>query len=217
MQCCTCSKWVHLKCSQLFLSQFKTLGSSHSWSSPPCCVPTRNTVTSSSDSSDLYTSTIQSGPASANAALSSHHRLQSSYPLSAHFASSPLPPSPPSLAPGCPSVPPASILPLTPSGFFNGILEVFEPEPGALNCYTLFLPIPLTLFVYRKQILTHLPLSRFLDSPLCVLIGLTPGLAISLVMTRTLAMASSFSSGRAYPSLNFLPLLSLRLIPTLIM
>ena len=54
MQCCACSKWVHLKCSQLSLSQFRALGSSHSWSCPPC----RNTVTPS----DTYTSTVQSGP-----------------------------------------------------------------------------------------------------------------------------------------------------------
>ena len=35
VQCCACSKWVYLRCSQLFLSQFRALGSSHSWSSPP--------------------------------------------------------------------------------------------------------------------------------------------------------------------------------------
>ena len=34
VQCCTCSKWVHLRCSQLSLSKFKTLDSSYSWSSP---------------------------------------------------------------------------------------------------------------------------------------------------------------------------------------
>ena len=31
MQCCTCSKWVHLRCSQLSLSKFRALVSSHSW------------------------------------------------------------------------------------------------------------------------------------------------------------------------------------------
>ena len=76
---------------------------------PPCCVSTRNTVTLSSDSSGMYTSTVQSSPASANAALSPHPRLQTSYPLSA--VSSPSAPSPPSLAPGYPSMPPASSLP----------------------------------------------------------------------------------------------------------
>ena len=52
---------------------------------------------------------------------------------------------------------------------------------------------------------------------LCVLIVPTPGLAFSLLIPRTLAAASSFSSGRAYPSLNFLPPLFLWLIPTVIM
>ena len=58
MQCCTCSKWVHLRWSQLSLSNFRALGSSHSWN----CFPCRNTVTLSSDSSGTYTSTVQSGP-----------------------------------------------------------------------------------------------------------------------------------------------------------
>ena len=35
VQCCACSKWVHLRCSQLSLSKFRALGSSHSWSCPP--------------------------------------------------------------------------------------------------------------------------------------------------------------------------------------
>ena len=89
VQCCTCSKWVHLRCSQLSLSKFKALDSSHSWSCPSCCVPTRNTVISSSDSSDMYTSTVQSSHLSANAALPPHPRLQTSYPPMAHFVSSP--------------------------------------------------------------------------------------------------------------------------------
>ena len=69
VQCCTCSNWVHLKCSLLSFSRFKTLGSSHSWSCPSCCVPAvfgdstpTGTVTSSSDSSTWYTSTAESGP-----------------------------------------------------------------------------------------------------------------------------------------------------------
>ena len=84
VQCCTCSKWVHLKCSLLSFSRFRTLGRSHSWSCPPCCIyafsqdsiPT-NTVTSSSNSSSLYTSTAQSGTfgPSVNAALPPNPRL----------------------------------------------------------------------------------------------------------------------------------------------
>ena len=56
----------------------------------------------------MYTSTVQSGPASANAALSPHPGLQTSYPPSAHSISSLSAPPPPSLGPGCPSMPPAS-------------------------------------------------------------------------------------------------------------
>ena len=71
VQCCTCSNWVHLKCSLLSFSIFRTLGSSHFWSCPPSCVPAfsgdltpTSNVTSFSDSSSLYTSTAQSGPLS---------------------------------------------------------------------------------------------------------------------------------------------------------
>ena len=58
VQCCTCSKWVHLRCSKFSLSKFKALGSSHSWTCPPC----RNTVTPPfSDFSNTYTSTVEAG------------------------------------------------------------------------------------------------------------------------------------------------------------
>ena len=90
-------------------------------------------------------------------------------------------------------------------------------EPGELSYFTFFCPIPLTLSVSRNPILTHLPLSRFLDSLLYILIAPTPGLAFSLLMPCTLAAASSFSSGWTYLSVNFLPPLFLRSIPTLIM
>ena len=106
-------------------------------------------------------------------------------------------------------------LTLTFSGFFNGMLEVFEP--GALNYFTFFCPILLILSISKNPILTYLPFSGFLDYLLCNLITPFPGLAFSLVIPRTLAAASSLSSGRAYLSLNFLPSLSLHFIPTLIM
>ena len=107
------------------------------------------------------------------------------------------------------------LLPLTLSGFFNGMLEVFESK--ALNYFTFSRPILSTLSASRNPILTLLPVSGFLDSLLCVLIAPTPGLAFSLLMPRTLAAALSFLSGRAYLFLNFLPPLFLRSIPTLIM
>ena len=127
----------------------------------------------------------------------------------------PLRSSPPSLAPGCTSAPPASSPPLTLSGFFNGMLEVFEP--GAVNYFTFFRPILSTLSASRNPILTPLPLSRFLNSLLCVLIAPTPGLAFSLLMPCTPVAALSFSSDRAYSFLNFLPPLFLRSTPTVIM
>ena len=103
MQCCACSKWVHLRCSQLFLSKFRALGSSHSWS----CFPCRNTVTPSSDSSDMYISTVQSGPP--RLMLHSRPTLVSKPPIPiCSFCISFFFPPPPSLAPGRPSTPPGS-------------------------------------------------------------------------------------------------------------
>ena len=214
MQCCTCFKWVHLRSSQLSLSKFRTLDSSLGAAPPPCCVPTRNTVTLSSDSSDMNISIVQSRPSSANAALPPHPCLQTFYPPAAHSVFSPSATSPPSLAPGCPSTPSTSS-PLTLSGFFNEMLEVFEPE--ALNYFTFSRLSLLTIFVPRNPILSHVPLSRFLDSLLCVLIAPTPGLAFSLLMPRTLAAVTSFSSSRACLSLNFLHPPFLHSIRTLFM
>ena len=152
---------------------------------------------------------------STDAALSPHSRLQTSYPPSAHSISPSSAPSSPSLVPGCPSTSPAFSPPITLSGFFNEMLEVFELE--ALNYFTFSRPILSTLSASRNPIITHLSLSGFLDSMLCDLIAPTPGLACSLRMPRTPATASLFSSGRAYAFLNFLPPLCLRSIPTLIM
>ena len=107
VQCCACSKWVHLRCSQLSLPQFRAFGSSHSWSCPyaeSLWLPLRTPPY-------MYTSTVQSSPASANAALSPHPRLQTSYSPSAHSISPPSVPPPPSLAPGFSSAPPASTPP----------------------------------------------------------------------------------------------------------
>ena len=56
----------------------------------------------------MYTSTVQSGIPSTNAALTRHPRLQTSYPPPAHSIFPFSAPSPPSLAPGHPSTPPAS-------------------------------------------------------------------------------------------------------------
>ena len=87
VQCCTCSKWVHLRCSKLSLSNFRALGSSHSWS----CFPCRNTVTPSSDSSDMYTSTVQSVPPPTLLMLHSRVTLVSEPPIPLLPILSPLP------------------------------------------------------------------------------------------------------------------------------
>ena len=104
---------------------------------------------------------------------------------------------------------------LTPSGFFNGMLGV--SKPGALKYYTLIRLIPLTLFISRNLTLIYLSLFGSLDSQLCDPMALTPDLVFFLLMSQTLAVASSFLSSRAYSSLNFLPPLFLCLAPTLIM
>ena len=174
MQCCTCSKWVHSRCSLLSICRFKTLGSSHSWSCPSCFVPAltsgdptpTNTVSSSSESFCLFTFSLLPGPSgspSANGALPLHPRPQTSYPPFTHFMSYP---SAPSLSPpvsGYFFISPSSFPPpLTPSGFFNGMLEV--PILGAVNYYNLSCHILLTLSVSRNLTLTYLPLSGSLNS-----------------------------------------------------
>ena len=65
----------------------------------------------------MCTSTVQSSPASAGAALSPHPRLQASCPSSAHYMSSPSAPPPPSLAPDFSSAPPSSTPPWLSRGY----------------------------------------------------------------------------------------------------
>ena len=80
----------------------------------------------SSDSSSTYTSTVESGPPSANAALLPHPRLQTSYPPSAHLISPSPALSPTSLAPGYTSAPPASSPP-------HDSLRVLQWNAGGLR------------------------------------------------------------------------------------
>ena len=139
-------------------------------------------MTSSLDSSSLFISTVQSGPP----LLMQHFR-----PTLVFKPFIPLPP----ILYLLPLLPHHRLLllavslhlllplpPLTPSGFFNGMLEV--SEPGALNCYTFFRLIPLTLFVSRNPTLIHLPLSESLNSLLCDLIAPTPSMPFSFLMPR---------------------------------
>ena len=198
LQCFICSKWVHLKRSLLSFAKLRTLRSTHSWSNLTCCVPAPskdNTVTSSSDSSSLYTSTVQSVQfaLSASAALSPTLAFKHLIPL----------PLPSYLLPLHSHHRLISWLYLYTSCFLlfsqNSSIECWGiSEPGTVNFYTFFRLIPLTLFVSRNLTLIHVLLSGFLDYLFWDLIAPTPGLAFSLLMPRTLAVASSFSSGRAY-------------------
>ena len=211
VQCCTCSKWIHLKCSLLFFSRFRTLDSSHSWSFPllrPCFFWRSHTYKHGVFLLELLQ------------LVDLHCSI---WPFC--YRCTPAPPSPSNLLfpfrilcifSLC-TLTTAScfwlflyttcfLLSLTLSRFFSGMLGVSEPE--TLSFYTLFLS--------RSLSLIYLPFSGSLDSLLCVLIAPTPGLVFSLLMPRTPAAALSYSSGRAYPSLKFLPSLFLRLTPTLI-
>ena len=110
-------------------------------------------MTSSSDSSSLYTSTVPSGLS----VPSTFKRLIPLPPILGVF--------PPHLhhhflllAVSLHLLLP--LFPLTASGFFKKMLAV--SEPGALNFYTFSCRIRLTLFVFRNLTLTHLPLSGWI-------------------------------------------------------
>ena len=168
---------------------------------PPC----RKTVT---PSSDMYISTVQSGPSSANAALSAPNLLSPVCPFYIFFLC-PLTTIPCFWLSFC-----ASWLLSLPDS-----LRVLQWNAGGLRARSTKLlhflsSHPVDLICIQESNLNSF--SGFLDSLLCVLIALTPGLAFSFMMPRTLDAALS-SSGRAYPFLNFLSPLFLRLIPTQIM
>ena len=169
---------------------------------PPC----RNTVTPSPNSSNMYTSTVQSGPASANAAP-----LNLLFPTCPFYIFFLFPPTtvPFSQMSFCAS---CLLSPQTLSEFFNGMLEVFEP--GALNYSTFFRPTLLTLSASRNPILTPLPHSKYLDCLLCsdhthsqsgilssdtthasgdVVIYIRQGLSFSEVSTSSLSLLDPYS------------------------
>ena len=160
----------------------------------------------------MYTSTIQSSYSSANAALPPHPRLQTSYPPSAHFVSSPSAPSP-FLAPGCPSTPPASSPPDS--------LRVLQWNAGGLRARSTELlhflsSHPVDLVCIQES---NLNSSSSFRIPGFSALRSDRTHSRSGILSRddTLAAVSSFSSGRAYPYLNFLPPLFFRSIPTVIM
>ena len=220
VQCCIYSNWVHLKCSLLSFSRFRTLGSSHSWSCPPCFF-----------FEILHLPALCLSPQTPPAGippllnLAPFLLMQHSHPILAFKPSILFPPTLYRL----PLHPHHRLMLLAVSlylllslplhnslnqMFFNRMLWVFKR--GAIHYYTLFRLIPLILYISRNLALIYLPLYRSLDSMLCDPMAPTPDLVFFLLMSQTLAAASSFSSSRAYPSLSFLPSLFLRLTPTLI-
>ena len=174
-------------------------------------------MTSSSDFSSWYTSTAQSGPSGLLLLIQHLHPTLA-------FKSLILLPPPLYLIPRHPhyrlmllTVSLYLLLPLPLSNSFRDLYwNSGVSEPGALNCFNIFRRIPLILFVFRNLTLIYLPLSGSLDSLLCDSIAPTSDLVFFLLMSQMLAAASSFLSGRTYPSLSFLPPLFLCLTPTLI-
>ena len=132
-----------------FPLQFRALGSFHFWNCPNCCVPASSTVTStvtppcktvtsSSDFSGLYTSTVEPGPP----LLTLHSRPTLVFkPLIPRLPILFLFPLPPPHRLLLLPVLLRLLLPLllTFSGFFNGMLEV--SVPGPLNYLTFSRPI----------------------------------------------------------------------------
>ena len=171
-------------------------------------------MTSSSDSSRLCISIVQSAP-SVNAAL----------PPTLAFK--PLIPLPPTLyllllhphhRIKFLAVSLQLLLPLPPES-----LMVLQWNTGGVRTRSTELPHflsshPVDLICIQKFNLNSSSSFQILDFLLCNLMAPTPGLVFFLLMPHTLvASSSSFLSGRAYLSLNFLPPLFLRLTPTLIM
>ena len=155
---CTYSKRIRLRCL-LLSSRFKALGSSHSWSCLSCCFSWRfNTVTFSSGSSSLYTFTVQTVPFGPPPLMQrSRPSLVYKHPNLLPHTSYLLP-----LQSNHPLMFLAVFLyllhalsPLTSSGFFNEMLEVFEPK--ALNFSILFRFILWILPVFRINL--HSPFS----------------------------------------------------------
>ena len=191
----------------LSFCRFRTLGSSHFCSFPPCFFgdfTSTSTVTSSLDSSRWYTFTAQSGP------LLLMQHSYSTLTLKPILFS-----------------PTLYLLPLHPHHRLMLLAVSLYPQ--------LSLPLPNSLRIlqwnagglqFKSTKLLHFNSFhsvdliyiqecnlKFLDSLLCDPMVLTPDLVFFLLMSQTLAAASSFSSSRAYSSLSFLPPLFLCLGP----
>ena len=145
-------------------------------------------------------------PPSANTALQPHPRLQISFHFFAHFVSPPSAPSPPPYAPGCLSTPSTSSL--TP--------EVLQWNVGGLRARCTELPHFISSHLVDLISTQESKLnssSSFRIPGFCTLRSNCTHSRSGIFSTD----ASSFSPGKAYLSMNFLPPLFLCVTPTLIM
>ena len=140
-------------------------------------------MTSSSDSSSWYTSTAQSGPL----LLMQHLHPTLTFKLLILFRPlcilslctlTTVSCSWLFLFTSCFLFPSITLL-----GFFNGMLGV--SEPGALNYYTLFRLISLTLFISGNLTSIYLSLFEYQDYLLCNSMAPTPDLVFFLLMSQT--------------------------------
>ena len=178
---------------------------------PPCCVPTRNTVTHSSNSSNLYASTVQSRPPQLMLHSCPTHVFKLFIPSLPILYLLPLPPHHSlwlSFYSSC------FLSPQTLSGFFDEMLAVFKP--GALSCFTFSRPIPLTLSASRNPILIHLPLSRF-SALRSDRTHSRSGILFRDVTHASDGVVIFVRQVSSFSELSTPPLFFLRLIPTLIM
>ena len=156
----------------------------------------------------MYISTVQSSPSSANAALPPHPRLQTFCPFCI-FSLCPL------------TIVSCSWLSFYASSLPPDSLMVLQWNAGGLRARSTELlhflsSHPVDLICIQESNFNSSFSFRVPGFSALVLIAPTPGLAFSLVMPRMLAAVSSFSSDRAYLSMNFLPPFFLHSIPTLI-
>ena len=217
VQYCTYSKWVDLRFSLLSFSRFRTLGSSHSWSVPASSRRSTftNTLSSYSDFSSLCTSIVLSGTSGLPLLMQHYLPILVFKPL--------------------------TLLPLT-----SNLLLLAPPQPLALLVvslyFLLFPPDFLRVFQWNAEdlktrsakLLHFIPLHHVdlvciqdsnINSSFSFRISGFPALRSDRTHSRSGIFSpddphpnnvSSFSSGSAYPSLNFLPPLSLFFTLTLL-
>ena len=193
MRCCTRSKWVHLRCVSLSNSKFKSFSSFHNKSCSPSCISASpgglqfaNTEPSFTRLSITYTIALHSPNSPLPLQLFPYARLQTSCPLcfATNFIFCFSPPS---------STSGSSMLSATSSS--HNSISVFISNARGFDART----AKRLHFVLHSFDLSSCPtllfhVLGFLDSLLCDLIPLTPGLTFFPLMTGTLAVVLAYLS-----------------------